>query len=138
VKADAEGRFRIDHAPEGALRLHARAEGWAENISSEFSVGNRENKTEKIDLYMGMDLQVLVLDKDNEKPVREAEVGISQLGSRATDKDGICVFHNVPLGSYRLQCRSQSHHELTGEEIAIDRKKGEKKVRILLAPISIP
>ena len=138
VKADAEGRFRIDHAPEGALRLHARAEGWAENISPEFSVGNRENKTVNLDLYKGMDIQVQVLDKDNEKPVREAEVGISQLGSRATDKDGICVFHNVPLGSYRLQCRGQSHHELTGEEITIDQKKGEKKVRILLAPISIP
>jgi len=138
VKADAEGRFLIDHAPEGALRLHARAEGWAENISPEFSVATGESKIVNLALYQGMNLKVQVLDKDNLKPIQGAEVRIYQLGFKQSDKDGICVFQYMAIGSYNLQCRSQGYHELTGEEIKIDRKKGEKNLRILLVPISNP
>jgi beta-lactamase regulating signal transducer with metallopeptidase domain/protocatechuate 3,4-dioxygenase beta subunit len=138
VKTDEQGRFQMENAPDGTLRLHAQAEGFAENISPEFAVDPESGKEISLDLYQGMDVRILVLDKEKETSVEGVDIWFSEKGSLTSDQDGVCLFPNVSLGKYWIRCKAESYHELTVKDIAVEEKQGLKEVRLLMLPVRQP
>lgn len=138
VKADEQGRFYLENVPDGALRLHAEAKGFAENISPEFALDPESQKEISLDLYPGMDVRISVLDKERQTPIEGVEIWFSEKGSSKSDQEGVCLFPNVSLGNYWIKCTAQSYHEMTMKDIAIEEKQGVKELRLLMLPIKQP
>ncbi|MBN1899876.1 carboxypeptidase regulatory-like domain-containing protein [Candidatus Sumerlaeota bacterium] len=138
VKTDAQGRFELKNAPEGTLRLHADAKDLAENVSPEFAVDFGSHKEISLDLYPGMELRILVLDKEKETPIEGANIWIYEKGAKISGQDGVCLFPNLSLGNYWLRCTAESYHEMTLKDIAIEEKQGVRELRLLLVPAKNP
>lgn len=89
---DAAGRFRVDGLTEGRWRLRVTADGWRPGDSEAFEVVSGEvADAGTVFLDPGLELEGLVLDARDDRPVEGAEVraGTWQVASTAsTDEEG--------------------------------------------------
>lgn len=55
------------------------------------------------------DITVIVKGVRDLAPVRGMKVTMSSIGSRKTDKKGLCQFEGVPEGTYEVSCEKRRY-----------------------------